>query len=365
MSSIWGKHLRLSIFGESHGEAIGAVLDGLPAGLRIDEAEIALDMARRAPHAVAGSTARRETDTPHILSGVLNGITTGAPLCAVIQNADMHSKDYAALANKPRPAHADYTAMVKYRGFADLRGGGHFSGRLTAPLVFAGAVARALLRRQGVTVGAHLLRVGSAADDAFDSLRIDAMTLERLRHNSFPVCSAAAEVHMKEEIAHARADGDSVGGVVECAAVGLPAGLGEPMFEGVEQCVAALLFSVPGVKGVEFGAGFALAGMRGSEANDGMCMRDDAPAFLSNHAGGVLGGITSGAPLIVRAAFKPTPSIARAQCTVDLREKADAEIAIRGRHDACIAVRGVAAVEAAVLLALADLLLTGSASEEA
>lgn len=361
MSSNWGSRIRLQIFGESHGQAIGAVLDGLPAGIAISKEQIEADMRRRMPRAVAGSTARREADQPVILSGVRNGKTTGSPLAMMIKNSDQHSGDYESLADVPRPAHADYTAWIKYGGMADMRGGGHFSGRLTAPLVFAGAVARSYLAQKGVFVGAHLLRIGVAQDMPFDPLGVDAAQLKNLYEMDFPViCAAAADV-MKGEIETARMGRDSVGGVVECAAVGLPAGLGEPMLEGVEAKVASLLFGIPAVKGVEFGDGFSLAQKHGSEANDPMGIEDGAAVFRSNHAGGILGGITTGAPLIVRTAFKPTPSISLPQRTVNLRTMQEEELVIRGRHDSCIAVRGLAAVEAAVLLALMDLSLEVSA----
>lgn len=360
MSSSIGKNLKISIFGESHGRSIGVVVDGLPAGIPIDREDILLDMARRRAGRKPGSTKRVEADMPEIQSGVYEDHTTGTPLCAVIKNGDPHSQDYAALAGKPRPSHADYTSLVKYGGLQDLRGGGHFSGRLTAPLVFAGAVARAYLKTQGVACGSHIACIGGIWDAAFDPLNVDEKTLARLRKSDFPVLDAAQGREMAERIEEARMNKDSLGGIDECAVVGLPAGIGDPMFDGMESKIAAILFGVPGVKGVEFGRGFAMANLRGSEANDAMEMRDGKPAFLSNNSGGILGGITSGAPLIVRACFKPTASIAQEQSTVNMNTKEDCRIVIKGRHDSCITVRGLVAAEAAVMIAVADAMLEGS-----
>lgn len=354
----WGNSIKLSIFGESHGPAIGAVLEGVPAGLFLSEEEIERDMARRAPGYRLGATARKESDCPKMLGGYYEEHTTGSPLMALIQNSDAHSKDYAALKDKPRPGHADYTARLRYGNYADLRGGGHFSGRLTAPLVWAGAVARQFLANQGVTVGAHLLQIGSARDESFSALTVDEALLRHLYDSPFPVLDATKKEAMEGEIRQAASQLDSVGGVVECAAIGLMPGIGEPGFDGIEPRIASLLYAIPAVKGVEFGGGFALAGMRGSQANDPLVLREGELGFSTNWAGGALGGITTGAPLIVKVAFKPTPSIAQKQKTVDLARMEETEIAITGRHDACIAVRGVPVVEAAVLVALMDLYLT-------
>lgn len=356
MSSNIGKSLKINLFGESHGSAVGVVIDGLPAGIKLEQEAILADMARRKAGG-AGSTNRIEEDTPRIISGLYKGRTTGSPLAAIIRNGDAHSGDYESLKNKPRPSHADYTALLKYGGLQDLRGGGHFSGRLTAPLVFAGAVARAYLRSRGVECASHIYRVGDVWDAPMDMLSVDKALLRELYEMDFPVLDEEKGQAMRALIEDARINTDSVGGVAECATVGLPVGIGEPIFEGLESKIAAVLFGVPGVKGVEFGAGFGFAGMRGSEANDGMHMENGRPAFTSNNCGGILGGISSGAPLIVRTAFKPTPSIALAQHTVDLAEKADCEIVIQGRHDSCIAIRGLAAAEAAILIALADAML--------
>ena len=363
MSSSWGETLRLSVFGESHGKGIGVVLEGLPAGEEIDEAALLAQMARRAPGQNGLSTARKESDFPEILSGVYQNRTTGTPLCAVIRNADKHSGDYADLITRPRPGHADYTGRVRYGGFNDPRGGGHFSGRLTAPLVFAGAVCRQILARRGVSIGAHLLEAGGVKDTPFDAMGESDAVFARLAQG-FPALSDEAGGRMKQAIEAAKLDGDSVGAIIECMATGVPAGLGEPMFGGVENRMASFLFGIPAVKGVEFGAGFAAAGMRGSAHNDAFVF-DGAGAVRTgtNRHGGVLGGITSGMPIVFCAAFKPTPSIFKEQKTVDLQKKEETTLLIHGRHDPCVAVRAVPVVESAAAVVLLDLWLTGGAHE--
>ncbi len=355
MSSIFGNKIRVSIFGQSHGEKIGCVLDGLPAGEAVDLVALRQFLSRRAP-GQAGTTARRETDEPHIVSGLLNGFTCGAPLCVLMDNADARPADYDALKDTPRPGHADYPAHVKYRGFEDIRGGGHFSGRLTAPFCAAGGILMQLLERRGVFIGAHLLSAGGVRDRALDPLFTDRETLLSLRLG-FPVLDKAREAQMRALLEETRLEGDSVGGVVECAAIGLPAGLGEPMFGGIENRVAQAVFAIPAVKGLEFGEGFAASVLKGSENNDGYTARDGRPSLLSNHAGGVLGGLSDGAPLLFRAAFKPTPSIRRPQPSVSLSRMEEKTISVQGRHDPCVALRAVPCVEAAVALALADFLL--------
>ncbi len=353
MSSVWGKNIKISVFGESHGKGIGVVLDGVPAGINIDMEEVLLDMARRAPGNLKGATPRVEADFPMIQSGIFDGVTTGSPICAVIANTSQRSKDYSELAAKPRPGHADFTAMHKYGGFADMRGGGHFSGRITAPIVFAGAIARAFLGQRGVTVGSHILKVGDVWDTPFDPLNMDVKTLESLRHKRPSVLDENALKAMQQEISELK--GDSVGGVIECAAIGCDIGLGDPMFEGAESVISSLLFSIPAVKGVEFGAGFGYSSMKGSRSNDPMFYEGEHIAFKSNNCGGILGGITNGAPLIVRAAVKPTPSISLEQDTVDVVKKCNTKLEVKGRHDACIALRIPPVVEAAVCLALMDM----------
>lgn len=355
--STWGNDLKISIFGESHGPGIGVVIDGLPAGLPIDREELAAFMARRAPGRDKASTPRRETDRPELLSGVRGDVTTGTPLAALIRNNDTHSSDYGELASTARPGHADYTGFLRYAGWGDVRGGGHFSGRLTAPLVFAGGLAKQLLAREGVYVGAHIARCAGIADAPFDPVRLDRETLLRPGASAFPTLDAAAGERMREEIETARMSTDSVGGVVECGVVGFPAGVGSPMFDGLENRIASIVFGIPAVKGLEFGDGFAAAELRGSEHNDPFRLADGKVVTETNHAGGILGGISSGMPILLRAAFKPTASIAKPQRTVDFRENAERELVVKGRHDPCVVVRAVPVVEAAVSLALADALL--------
>ena len=359
MSSEFGNLLKISVFGQSHGKAIGVVVDGLPAGEAIDLEELNAFLSRRKPGKSPLSTARKESDTPIFLSGLENGITCGAPLCAVIENGDQHSSDYSELRDKPRPGHADYTAYVKWRDQADMRGGGHFSGRLTAPLCIAGGIAKQILARRGVYVGAHLWSVGTERDTPFP-LRPTRELFEAVAAKPFPVLDDQAGERMQSLILEARQAQDSVGGVIECAATGMPAGLGDPMFGGVENRLASALFGIPAMKGVEFGDGFAAARAHGSQNNDPFVMEGDRVAAETNHAGGILGGITSGMPIVLRTAMKPTPSIARPQRTVSLSAGADTELVIHGRHDPCIAHRAVPVVEAVTAAVLLDLLLEGN-----
>lgn len=359
MSSEFGHLLKISVFGQSHGKAIGVVVDGLPAGEAIDLDELQAFLDRRKPGKNRLSTARKEADAPTFLSGLENGKTCGAPLCAVMENGDQHSGDYAGLTDTPRPGHADYTAAIKWGGQADMRGGGHFSGRLTAPLCIAGGIAKQILARWGIHVGAHLSEVAGIADDPFP-LHPTAELFEKLAAKDFPVLDDGAGERMQQAILAAREELDSVGGIVECAAIGLPAGLGDPMFDGVENRLAAALFGIPAVKGVEFGAGFAAARSRGSENNDAFSVSDGAVVTETNHAGGILGGITNGMPILLRTAMKPTPSIARAQKTVRLSQMEEIPLEIRGRHDPCIAHRAVPVVEAVTAAVLLDLLLEGN-----
>lgn len=359
MSSEFGKLIKVSVFGQSHGKAIGVNIDGLPAGEEIDLEELQRFLDRRRPGKSPLSTARNEGDVPEILSGLLDGRTCGAPLCAVIRNSDQHSRDYAELADKPRPGHADYTAWVKWKGHADMRGGGHFSGRLTAPLCIAGGIAKQILARRGIYVGAHLRSVGNILDDSFPE-RPAAELFEAVARKPFPVLNDKNGKLMQDIIERAKGELDSVGGVVECAAIGLPAGLGEPMFDGVENRLAAALFGIPAVKGVEFGEGFAAACLHGSQNNDSFIVENGAISVETNHAGGILGGITTGMPIVLRAAFKPTPSISKPQKTVSLSAMENAGLEIHGRHDPCIAHRAVPVVEAVTAAVLLDLLLEGN-----
>lgn len=357
MSSTWGNKIKISIFGGSHTQAIGVVIDGLPAGEAIDMDEILCQMARRAPGKDKSSTPRKESDTPNILSGLLDGVLTGAPLAAVIENTNTRSRDYSELKIHPRPGHSDYPASVRYQGANDIRGGGHFSGRLTACIVFAGAVCRQILRRQGVVIGGHVLSVGEVQDAPFDPVEVTSQELESLSGRYFPVRTAGTENAMREVIEEARLSLDSVGGVVECVVTGMPAGIGSPMFGGVENVLASILYGIPAVKGVEFGDGFGVAKLRGSENNDAFYYDESgAVKTRTNHAGGILGGITTGMPIVFRVAVKPTPSIAREQETVDLRTGETAKLRVQGRHDPCIVPRAVPVVESAAAIALLDMM---------
>lgn len=357
MSSIIGNKIKLSVFGESHGEAIGCVIDGLPNGIKLDFDEINREMARRAPGNDKTATPRKESDTPIILSGVLNDTTTGAPLAMEIRNTNTRSGDYGNLMTVPRPSHSDYPAYVKYNGNNDVRGGGHFSGRLTAPVVFAGAVAKQILKAKGITIGAHISRIGSACDDNFDKNNISAEELEAVTHKQFAVRRDESEAEMRACVEAARMNGDSIGGIIECAAIGLPVGLGGNIFDTVESRLSAALFGVPAVKGVQFGAGFAFAEMLGSEANDGYEIQDGKVALLSNNNGGVLGGMTSGAPIVFSVVLKPTPSISVPQKSVNLQTMENETLVVKGRHDPCVVPRAVPVIEGITAVTLLDLMM--------
>ncbi len=352
-----GKNLALTVFGQSHSAAIGAVLDGMPAGFRPDIDALLAFMKRRAPGQNKMSTQRREADIPELLSGLSGGVTCGAPLSFVIRNTDQRSNDYAEICENPRPGHADYTAHVKYGGHNDVAGGGQFSGRLTAPICAAGGVLLQYLKEHGITIAAHIENIGKAADVRFDPANVTGDELDRLLGKDFPVIDDGAADRMTEEIEKARLAADSVGGVIECAVCGLPAGLGDPMFDGIENNLAKALFAIPAVKGVEFGAGFAACDMLGSENNDPFYMDGDTVRTKTNNHGGILGGITSGMPLIFRIALKPTPSIGREQDTVNLTTKENSRLTIKGRHDPCVVVRAVPVVEAVAALVIADLVI--------
>ena len=352
-----GNKLRVTIFGQSHGEAIGCVVDGLPSGFRPDMDRLAAFMARRAPGRSELSTKRKESDTPQIISGMVDGVLCGAPLCAIIENTDHNSVDYAALKNIPRPSHADFTARMKYGESCDLRGGGQFSGRLTAPLCLAGGIALQILESKGIHIGAHIAQIASVRDVTPDFAAIDAASLNQLGQKALPVFDNTAILAMHQTIENAAQDGDSVGGIVRCFAVGLPAGIGEPMFGGVENRLAHALFGIPAVRGVSFGDGFDAAEMRGSIHNDPFFVENSRVVTQTNHAGGVLGGITTGMPLVVNVAFKPTPSIAREQSSVDLSTMENTTLSIHGRHDPCIVPRAVPVVEAVMALTVLDLLM--------
>ena len=357
MASYFGKQIHISLFGQSHAPAIGVTVDGLPAGERVDLEELQRFLQRRAPGRDATSTPRKEGDVPNILCGLVDSVTCGAPLTAVIENTNTRSQDYNELRDKPRPAHADFTAQVKYGGFQDVRGGGHFSGRLTAPLCVAGGICLQILARRGICIGAHIRSIAQVEDRPFQPLGEPPDELNRVKRAPFPVLEEQAGEQMRAAIVQAREAGDSVGGVVECITQGIPIGLGSPMFQGLESQLAAALFAIPAVKGVEFGAGFAAARMRGSEHNDPFVAEGGAIRTQTNHAGGILGGISSGMPILFRAAFKPTPSIARKQHTVRLSTGTEEDLQITGRHDPCIVPRAVPVVEAVTALVLLDALL--------
>lgn len=355
MSSILnGKHIQVSVFGQSHSAAIGAVIDGLPAGFRVDEAEISAFMARRAPGKAKFATSRKEADAPVVLSGLADGVTCGAPLGILIQNTNTRSGDYSNLRTTPRPSHSDYAAAVRYGGFNDIAGGGHFSGRLTAPLCYAGAICLQILKQKGIEVRAHIYSIGDVPDTPFDPVHIQN---EDITGKAFPVLSDEQGEKMQAVIEAARLDADSVGGVVECAVTGVKAGFGDPMFDGVENQLARNLFAIPALKGLEFGSGFAGTKKRGSENNDPFTVDADGNIVTEkNDHGGILGGITSGMPIVFRAAFKPTPSIGKAQQSVNLEKKTVEELQIVGRHDPCIVPRAVPVVEAVTAITILDLL---------
>lgn len=358
MASYLGEHIHVSVFGQSHSPAIGVVVDGLPTGERVDMEELGRFLKRRAPGQNATSTPRKEADLPQFLSGLVDNVTCGAPLAALIENTNTRSQDYAQLRDKPRPGHADFTAQVKYGGFQDVAGGGHFSGRLTAPLCIAGGICLQMLKRRGIEVAAHIASVAGEADRPFDPMWESVETMDALKRAPFPVLDEKAGERMRKVILQAKEEGDSVGGIVECLVTGVPAGLGEPMFGGMENRLAAALFGIPAVKGVEFGAGFGVANMRGSENNDPFTVKNGKVVTETNHAGGILGGITNGMPLVFRLAFKPTPSIAKQQQTVSMSKKQVEELVVTGRHDPCIVPRAVPVVEAVTALVLSDLLFS-------
>ncbi len=352
MKNAFGSAVTLTLFGESHGEAIGAVLDGVAPGIEVDNEFIASQLSLRRPQD-ALSTARREQDEFKILSGVYEGKTTGTPICIIIPNADTRSEDYKKTEQLLRPSHADYTALAKYKGFADPRGGGHFSGRITAALVAAGAILISALKQKGITVATHVASIGGIADRAFSDFAADAAALNK---KPFAVLDSVAEEKMKAEILAAKSEGDSIGGTLETVVLGMPAGVGEPWFDTVEGVLSHALFSIPAVKGVEFGGGFALSEMRGSVANDAFALEGDKVITKTNNSGGVLGGITNGMPILFKTAIKPTPTISREQQTVDIKNGKEAILAAAGRHDPCIVHRARVVADSVTALVLCDLL---------
>ena len=346
MSSSYGEIIRLTIFGQSHSPAIGMTLEGIPAGSEIDREELQRFLARRAPGQNAYSTPRKEADTPEFLSGIQNNITCGVPLTAIIRNTDTRSSDYAEFKTRPRPGHADLTGEIKYHGAQDAAGGGHFSGRMTAPLCIAGGILKQLLQKEGIRIFARIISIEDVEDEGDFTAPVE--------DKGFPVVSEEKGRQMQSRIEAARKEGDSVGGIIECRVENLPAGLGDPMFSGMENKISAAIFAIPGIRGIEFGTGFAAARMRGSQHNDPFGVEDGRVVTLTNHAGGILGGITNAMPVIFRVAVKPTPSIAAGQSTVDLERMEPARIEIKGRHDPCIVPRAVPCIEAAAAIAIYD-----------
>ena len=354
MKNTLGQSVSFTLFGESHGEEIGIIIDGLAPGIKIDTDYIRLQLDRRRPSGKI-STSRSEADNFRIVSGVFNNMTTGTPICILIPNTNKKSGDYSKLAAHPRPGHADYTAMCKYHGFQDYRGGGHFSGRLTAPLVAAGAIARMALAEKGIYIGTHIKALAGKTDREFDvkNLKNDIDTLSK---SNFPVLDENSGVEMRAEAEKAASEGDSVGGILETNVIGMPAGVGEPWFDTVESVLSHALFSIPAVKGVEFGDGFALASMKGSTANDSFTTNGESITTKTNHNGGINGGITNGMPLVFRLVIKPTPSIFKEQDTVDLTAMENTKLQIEGRHDPTIVHRAAPVVDAVTAMVLCDIL---------
>lgn len=355
MSANWGTNIELSLFGESHGKAIGIVIGNLPAGIQLDMEEIRWHMKRRAPGQNKMSTPREEKDEVQIMSGLLDGVTTGAPLCAMIENSDQHSKDYSLLKECMRPGHSDYPAYIKYKGYNDVRGGGHFSGRLTAPIVFAGSVARQILRQKGILVGAHIQSIHNVYDDSF-GVDITSQDIETLLQQQYPTLRQDILTTMQETIEKARMNQDSVGGTIECAVIHVPAGLGNPFFDSIESHLSPLLFSIPAVKSVSFGLGEKITELYGHEANDRYYYDHDQVKTKTNHNGGITGGISNGMPIVLRVGIKPTPSISQKQQTINVKTKENTELEITGRHDPCIVPRAVVVVESMVALGILDMI---------
>lgn len=358
MKSTFGENLKITIYGESHSESIGVIIEGFPAGFPINEEKLSAFMARRAPGRDEFSTPRKEADKVEFLSGIANGITDGSTIHGVIYNQNRKPKDYSDIADTPRPGHADYTAKMKYGTDYNATGGGHFSGRLTAPMCIAGGICIQLLEEKGITIGSHISSIHGIEDKKFDSVNITAEELSSVKSKAFACIDDTAAKKMQNEILKAVAEGNSVGGSIECAVVGLPAGIGEHMFDGLENRISLVAFGIPAVKGIEFGAGFGVCDMYGSENNDEFCINENGEIRTrTNNCGGILGGISNAMPVVFRVAIKPTPSISMTQNTVSLSKKENATINICGRHDPCIVQRAVPCVEAAAAIAITDLML--------
>lgn len=356
MSGIWGNKIKISIFGESHGEAIGINIDGLPAGFEIDMDKVFYEMERRAPGRNELSTPRKEKDLPEILSGYFEGKTTGTPLCAIIRNTNTKSKDYSKLKDIMRPGHADYTGNIRYGGFNDYRGGGHFSGRITAPLVFAGAICRQVLENKGILITAHIKSIADIEDKSFLDVDINEELIQGFKGEDLPLIDHTLKESMKNKILAAKEEFDSVGGTVECAVLGIEPGIGNPFFDSVESTLAHLMFSIPAVKGIEFGRGFDITKLKGSEANDSMYFEQEKVKTKTNNNGGILGGITNGMPIVFNTAIKPTSSILKPQNTVNINTKEDTVLEVNGRHDPCIVQRALPVIEAVTAIGILDLI---------
>lgn len=356
MSGVWGNNIHLSIFGESHGDGIGIVIDGLKPGFLIDMDKIERDMKRRAPGKDKLSTQRKEDDKPEILSGIFNGKTTGAPITMVIKNSDTRSKDYSKIKYLMRPGHGDFPGNIKYKGFNDYRGGGHFSGRITAPIVFAGALAKQILEEKDIFIGSHIKQVGKIKDKSFDFINLNKEIFEALLAKELPVIEDEKIKKIKDEILDVQREGDSIGGIVECGIVGVNPGIGEPFFDSLESTIAQLAFSIPAVKGIEFGIGFEFSNIKGSEANDEYYLENGMVRTYTNNNGGITGGITNGMPVVFRVVIKPTPSIAKEQRTININTLENDTLKINGRHDPCIVQRVLVVIEAITAIAVLELM---------
>lgn len=356
MSSIFGDKIKISIFGQSHSKAIGVTFDGLESGFKIDFESLQDFLNRRAPGQNEFSTPRKELDEPEFISGLVDGVTCGAPLTALIYNKNTRSSDYNNIVDIPRPSHADYTANIKYNGYQDVAGGGHFSGRLTAPLCVAGGIAKQILKSKGIEVFAHISSIKTVKDDTFDKVKPDIKALSKIAEKDFPVLNDEKGELMKKEILTAKENLDSVGGTIECVITGLKAGIGNPNFDGIENRISSVIFGIPAVKGIEFGNGFDCEKLYGSENNDEFYYEGNSVLTKTNNCGGILGGISNGLPIYFKTVLKPTPSISKSQNSISLKDKKDAKLSVKGRHDPCIVARAVPCIEAAAAIAILDLI---------
>lgn len=360
MANSFGKNFKITIYGESHGKSIGVIIDGIPPGITLDFDLIKEEMYRRRPGKDNVSTTRKEKDQVLIQSGYFNDHTTGAPLCGIIENTNKKSKDYSKLKDQMRPSHADYPGRIKYRGFNDYRGGGQFSGRLTAPLVFAGAIAKQILREENIFIGSHILSIGSIEERSFNMTDLNRSFFDKLKKEKLPTIDQEVKEKMEEEILKYKKQGDSIGGVVEGAIVGLPVGVGSPLFNSFESHLSQLMFSIPGIKGIAFGEGFDLSKLPGSKGNDAYYYDSEGNVKTkTNNNGGILGGLTNGMPVTYKVAFKATPSISKNQKSINIKDKKNINLSIEGRHDPCIVPRGLVVVEAASAIVALDLLIEG------